>query len=473
MRRFLTFMPAVVVLLTALTVLLAAPTALRKIGHSATAVRIDIAHQTLGEDDILERIDRAVSAIAEAIEPGVVHVDVSSSGSRASTTGSGWVLDKRGHIVTNSHVVRGADAVRVQFFDGRVVQAELIGADPFTDIAVLRVNTSDGLFPLTLARGRVPRKGERVYAFGSPFGFKFSMSEGIVSGLGRNPSGSLGFGGYTNFIQTDAAVNPGNSGGPLVDVRGQLVGMNVAIATGRDTQGTQDSGDSAGISFAIPVGTIEPIVSQIIEGGQVARGFVGVQFRESEDRVSLPDGSSVIGTRVTRVIDDGPAARAGLRADDVIVSIADYSVTGSQALQALISSSRPGAVIPMQVLRGDRLLPVQITLDEMPLSNMLDRIEGQVYRQLGVRVRTVYLENGGTGAAIMTVTEGSIASRLGLRPGQIVLSVDGRLIATRNDFLEAVYTGRLLNGGELPFVVVSSDESNATRATIRVRIYPR
>src|SRR5205085_7634281 len=140
----------------------------------------------------------------------------------------------------NSHVVRGAKQIEVTFQDGRTSSAELVGQDPSTDIAVIQVKTDEGLFPVQRATALDLHQGERVYAFGSPFGFKFSMSEGIVSGLGRSAHTMLGGGGISNFIQTDAAVNPGNSGGPLVDIRGRVVGMNVAIATAQNTSGANE-----------------------------------------------------------------------------------------------------------------------------------------------------------------------------------------------------------------------------------------
>ncbi|MCL4221583.1 MAG: trypsin-like peptidase domain-containing protein [Phycisphaerales bacterium] len=473
MRRFVSFLPALVVLLTSAAVLLAAPETLRRIGFAQTALQVELARQSIAADDILVRIDRAVAAIADAVEPSVVHLEVSSASSRSSTTGSGWVFDTQGHIITNSHVIRGADSIRVHFSDGRTLPAGVVGADPFTDIAVLRVNSDEGLFPVQIARGALPRKGDRVYAFGSPFGFRFSMSEGIVSGLGRDPQGSLGLGGYTNFIQTDAAVNPGNSGGPLVNVLGQLVGMNVAIATGRDTQGTTEGGDSAGISFAIPVGTIEPIIRQLIDEGKISRGFVGVMFREGEDRINLPDGSAVVGTRVTEVLAGGPAEKAGLRASDIIVSVAGYPVTGSYALQSLISSGRPGQEIPIEVLRDGGITPLTIRLGEMPLSNMLDRIAGQLYRQLGILTRSVYVggETNIPAVAITEVTEGSIASRIGLRPGQIILRVGTQNISNRSELFEAVHNQGLLVRGEVPFLLATTTDPQK-QFTIRVRIYP-
>ncbi len=472
MRRFVTLAPAFVVMATTVTVLLVAPAAVRRIGHANTAVEVAFARQTIEEDDILARLDRAVGAIAQAVEPSVVHIDVRTPDAGRSTTGSGWIFDTNGHIVTNSHVVRGAEQVRVEFYDGRVERAVVVGADPFTDIAVLKVAVTDGLFPVNMAIGTLPHKGERVFAFGSPFGFKFSMSEGIVSGLGRNPQGSLGLGGYTNFIQTDAAVNPGNSGGPLVNIRGELVGMNVAIATGKDSQGTQETGDSAGISFAIPVGTIGPIVDQLIETGGISRGFVGVRFQEGADWLSLPDGRELRGVRVTEVIAEGPASKAGLQSGDTIVRIQGYPVTGSDALSSLISSGRAGDEIGIEAMRAGELLPITIRLGEMPIENMLERIAGQLDRQLGIRVHTVYKDDGGRGVAIMSVRDGSIGDRAGLRPGQLVERVGSQRVSSGIDLYEAVYGQGLLSRGELGFVVSNLDNPGRSRQTVPVRIYP-
>ena len=323
MRRIVSGLPALLVLLAAVAVFLTAGPTLRSISTAKTGAQITLARQVLEGDDILLRIDRAVTAVADSVRPSVVHLEVRSS-RRSSSTGAGWVYDDLGHIITNAHVVRNGDQVRVEFSDGRIESGEVLGADPYTDIAVVRVRGVD-VFPLarsmSAATGGAVRQGERAFAFGSPFGFKFSMSEGIVSGLGRSPGGGSGsFGGFTNYIQTDAAVNPGNSGGPLVNVHGEVIGMNVAIATSRDTDGTNE-GDSAGISFAIPLDTIENVVPQLINSGQVARGFMGANFARGADQTTLAGGSLVTGIRVASVVEDGPAAMAGIRSGDLITHL--------------------------------------------------------------------------------------------------------------------------------------------------------
>ena len=196
MRRFISYGPALVVLMTVMVVLLAGPAAVRRLGSAHTSARIVLAQRSLDDDDILERLNKAVRNVAESVRPSVVHLEVIPSGMRRYTgmsTGTGWVYDAAGHIITNLHVVRGASAIRVQFADGRVVETEQVHGDEFvgdayTDIAVIKVPESDGIFAAARATGLQPQQGDRVFVFGSPFGFKFSMSEGIVSGLGRDPS---------------------------------------------------------------------------------------------------------------------------------------------------------------------------------------------------------------------------------------------------------------------------------------------
>ncbi len=276
MRRIVSFGPAFVVLLTAGAVLVALPGMMMRVTAVRARERVELARQELDGDDILERFNRATQRVADAVEPSVVHLDI-RMWRGAGASGSGWVFDDDGHIVTNAHVVGPASRVDVQFFDGRVETGQVVGVDPLTDIAVLKVPTGDYLVPVRRATGERVHRGDRVFAFGSPFNFKFSMSEGIVSGLGRTARGGIGQAGITNYIQTDAAVNPGNSGGPLVDVNGRVVGMNVAIATAENSEGGTE-GQSAGISFAIPLATIEPRVEQIIEGQTPRSGYLGVSM---------------------------------------------------------------------------------------------------------------------------------------------------------------------------------------------------
>jgi S1-C subfamily serine protease len=412
MRRIVSFGPAFVVLLTAAAVMVAVPGVLSRLDAGHTRAAVNAARLELDQDPLLEQLNLAVRRIAQAVEPSVVHIDVSQDqpwGGRFSS-GSGWVYDDLGHLVTNAHVVATADVIRVQFADSRVTQATMVGMDLAADIAVLRVEPGPHLIPMRRDTGGRVRKGDRVYAFGSPFNFKFSMSEGVVSGLGRSARTATGFVSPANFIQTDAAINPGNSGGPLVDIRGKLVGMNVAIATAQDTQGATE-GQSAGISFAIPLSMVESRVQQILEGAPPLGGFIGILFG--------PDDDGRI--RISRVVPDSPASAAGVEPGDVIVGAADQHLRDADELRAITSALRPGAVLPLRVLRDGKTLDLSITLGAMTPQRAARQYLDVVQSEIGVALRDT-----GEGPAVAFVVPGSMGAAAGLRPGQRLLRVAGR-----------------------------------------------
>ncbi len=457
MRKFTDWGPAVLVLLATVLALLLAPSMVRRVEFAQTSARVSLARQALGGDDILERIDQAVRRIAEAVEPSVVHIDVRLTDRTlfGNSSGSGWVFDHRGHVVTNAHVVRGAERIRVQLHDGRVYEAEFVGGDPLTDIAVVRLPTTEGLFPVVRAAEGHPRQGDRVFAFGSPFGFKFSMSEGIVSGLGREPAGAVALAsGYTNFIQTDAAVNPGNSGGPLVNVRGELIGMNVAIATGADTQGTTE-GQSAGISFAIPLPVIESVVGQLIETGTVERGFLGIRMG---DRDPYADGGyNGFGVRIEEVTPGGPAEMAGLRADDIITVIDGQTVAGVGVLRSLISTVRPGESIALQVWRAGEVLQTQATLAEAPAEAIVGPSVRAELGRSGLVLNDRRSQGGDQPPVVSYVHPGSVAEELGFERGQRIVSVDGQPVQTVDELTSQLAARGLLLGRSVAVVVTQQD----------------
>lgn len=378
MRRFVTYGPAFVVLCTTLVVLLAAPAAIRRIGYARTDVSIRLAQAQLDGGNVLEQINRAVRSIAQAVEPTVVHIAVESEedsgswrqrfsrGTRLSQ-GSGWIYDTRGHVVTNAHVIRGAPRITVQFHDGRTSEAEAIGIDATTDIAVIRVKQTEGLFPARRATGEEPGQGDRVYAFGSPFGFKFSMSEGIVSGLGRDPRGVIGTtNGYTNFIQTDAAVNPGNSGGPLVDCDGGLVGVNTAIFTVPNEAG-QAGGGSVGIGFAIPGELATRVADELIETGEFHGAYFGLSAvpiaSEAAAELGVPAG-----LYVRSVSPGGPAEQAGIAAGDVVTEIDGDPATSLDVLLRASLTRQAGDEVSVGYVRDGQPATTTVTLAERPPS---------------------------------------------------------------------------------------------------------
>ncbi len=481
MRRFVAYGPAIVVLITCAVSLLVAPAIFLRLADAHTTAQISLARQTIDEDDVLERIDRAVSAVADSVRPSLVHI-TPPAGARgfpiSGVSGAGWVYDDQGHVVTNAHVVRGVgERFAVEFADGRVAGATLLGADPYTDVAVLTVNANGAVFPLRRApTSYPPRQGERVFAFGSPFGFKFSMSEGIVSALGRAPSGvSTALAGYTNYLQTDAAVNPGNSGGPLVNVRGEAIGMNVAIATGRDTTGAPaESGDSAGISFAIPIAAVEFVADQIISKGEVARGYLGVSFYPfGIERIDSGD-SFVRGLRVTGVVEDGPAASAGLRTGDVITEVLGQPITDSEILTAIVSVSAPGAQIPMVVYSPeiDATRTVAVTLGVMPDLVLAQRIPNAVASQLGAQIGSRRRDVGSDAPLYITrVDTNSLAEEVGLTVGMRVTAVNGEPVENLQEFYLALVRENTMLGRRTTLSVEGPGRGDESR-DISFRLSP-
>ncbi len=460
MRRFSSYGPALVVLASTGTLLFAIPAVMHAVSAARTQQQVAISRAAIEADDILERINTATRAVADAVEPSVVHLQVNGrmrGSGRWGSTGSGWIFDDAGHIITNAHVVGSATRVSVQFHDGRIARGEVVGADVITDIAVVKVDTGDHIVPALRATGQRLNQGERVYAFGSPFGFKFSMSEGIVSGLGRSARSGFGFSqNISNYIQTDAAVNPGNSGGPLVDVHGKVVGMNVAIATANDNEGGSQ-GQSAGISFAIPLATIESRVQQIIGGGTLRTGFMGITFREGEEPVYDSNGKHVgLGVPIDRVQPDGPAEKAGLKAGDIIIAIEGELTSSSDVMRAIISSKVPGTQVAIRIYRDGLPLEFQVTLgaisDEARAGNFI--------RILRDQYRVDVIDQKKQVVVATTLPLGDTPNPL--REGDTIISVENEPVADVAAFLFALDKHGAFLGRRVDLVVEYTDENGHT-----------
>ncbi len=464
MRRIVTVAPSLVVCGAVGLAVWGAPRVVRDAMRARVEGRVTLAQQRLDGDDVLERLNRAVADIAEAVGPSVVHIDAVAGGRRSAfSAGAGWVYDEVGHVVTNAHVVRGAEELRVQFWDGSSARAVFIGEDQATDIAVLRTEAGTSVIPARRAKGSVVRVGERVFAFGSPFGFKFSMSEGIVSGVGRFARGVTGPGGYTNFLQTDAAVNPGNSGGPLIDIRGRVIGMNTAIVTGDNLDGSVEAkSQSAGVGFAIPVETIESVVEQIVSKGVVLRGFLGVGGLErvgSEElvRYGVSGGGEFrgMGLLVGNVVAGEAAAKAGVREGDVITHVAGERVLNTWVLQSKVGSKRPGDALRMTLWREGKTVETEVRLGAAAFDGrgQLRAVDADAYvaerRGKGVpeeeRVARLLARMGiadvaaaEAGVRLMLVRGGSSAHEQGFRTGQVVRKVNGSAVVSAAEFYRAV-----------------------------------
>lgn len=309
------------------------------------------------------------SAAARKAAPAVVSINTSKTvrhprsndpwfqfffgdqGSQAQAgLGSGVILSPDGYILTNNHVVEGADEIEVTLTDSRRGRAQVIGTDPDTDLAVLKIEL-DKLPVIVLGNSDQLAVGDQVLAIGNPFGVGQTVTSGIVSALGRT---QLGINTFENFIQTDAAINPGNSGGALVDVNGNLMGINTAIYS--------RSGGSMGIGFAIPVSTARLVLDGIVKDGQVTRGWIGVEPNELSPELAETFGvKATEGVIITGVLQDGPAAQAGMRPGDVIVRVDGKNVGNVSELLTAVAALKPGTAATFNVQRGDKMVELNIS----------------------------------------------------------------------------------------------------------------
>lgn len=334
----------------------------------------------IGETTLAYSKNLSLIEIFEKSEPGVVRVNVQRTDQTNGTSGvgSGFVFDKKGHIITNSHVVKDVKKVVVTFLDGRSYNAEIIGFDEFTDIGVVKVNADLSLLqPLALGDSSNLKVGEPIAAIGNPFGLSGSMTSGIVSQLGRLlPSGA----GYSipDVIQTDAAINPGNSGGPLLNMRGEIVGINTAIQS--------TTGEFTGVGFAVPSQTIAKIVPSLIENGKYHHAWIGISGRDIDpDLAKVLNLKDAVGFLVITVVENSPAAKAGIHGSDETVQVegVNYPIGGDIILSVdgkqvrkiddiLIHLQRAKSVgdeMILEILRDGRTTNITIALEERPNGN--------------------------------------------------------------------------------------------------------
>jgi len=269
--------------------------------------------------------------------------------------GSGVLVSSSGYILTNNHVIEGADGIEVVLNDGRRSQAKVIGTDPDSDLAVLKIEL-DKLPVIVLGDSDALQVGDQVLAIGNPFGVGQTVTSGIVSALGRN---QLGINTFENFIQTDAAINPGNSGGALVDIQGNLLGINTAIYS--------RSGGSMGIGFAIPIATAKQVLESLVKDGKVTRGWIGVEPNDlSAELAEAFDTATSSGVIITGVLQNGPAAQAGLRPGDIILSIETSPIQNVTQMLAKVAGLAPGKSVTFTVQRKQQKLALNITPGTRP-----------------------------------------------------------------------------------------------------------
>ena len=347
------------------------------------------------------------------------------------STGSGFIISSDGYLLTNNHVVEDADEVKVSLGDRREYKAEIIGTDPRSDVAVLKIDAED-LPTLKIGKSEKLRVGEWVVAIGSPFQLRFSVTSGIVSAKGRSiPNGSDST--YVPFIQTDVAINPGNSGGPLFNLDGEVVGINSQIYT--------RSGGYMGVSFAIPIDYAMDVADQLRENGYVARGWLGVSIQEVTSELAEALGMEIPkGALVSQIIEDSPAEKSGLKEEDVILFFDGEEIFYSSDLPLTVGSIRPESKVNAMILRDGKKKTVQVTVGELPKDPAL-AFENTQQNFLGLVVENQANDNQRSsveGVLVTSVDPDGIAYESGIRRGDIIYSLARTRIENVNEFKEVL-----------------------------------
>jgi serine protease Do len=353
--------------------------------------------------------------------------------------GSGVIISPDGYIVTNNHVIDGAVDIRVTMSNKEVMPAKLIGADPLTDLAVIKVDRTN-LPSVPWGNSSSLRPGQTVLAFGNPYGYRFTVTRGIVSALNRpnpDPSDRRKPG---EFIQTDAAINPGNSGGALVDARGELIGINTFLIS--------SSGSFSGMGFAIPAQIVEPTVDALIRDGKITHAFIGIQIADvTPDNAKFFNMSKAEGAVVSDVQPDAPGAKAGLKTGDVITELDGKRVTDAGQLQMLVAQKRPGETIQLTVDRDSKPTTIAVKLEELGGAKSTETVGGEHGKArwgLGLGELTPDVRNqlqaANTihGAVIESVQPGSPADNAGLQQGDIIMEVNRHAVQSASDVAQAL-----------------------------------
>ena len=443
---------------------------------SAKAAEAAPAAPALDDNSVgaLLTLDRAMETLAARVTPAVVNVTVTSKGNAQQTgaegmpdmqqffgpdnpfgrqfnfpsqpqnriehgLGSGVIISPDGYIVTNNHVIEGAVDIRVTMSNRDVLPAKLVGADPLTDLAVIKVNGSN-LPSVPFGNSANLHPGQTVLAFGNPYGYRFTVTRGIISALNRpNPDASdrrkPG-----EFIQTDAAINPGNSGGALVDARGELIGINTFLIS--------SSGSFSGMGFAIPAQIVQPTVETLIRDGKVTHAFIGIQISDvTPDNAKFFHMNKAEGALVSDVQADAPGTKAGLRTGDVITEIDGKPVTDAGQLQMIVGQKRPGDTIHLEVERDSKPTSVAVTLETLGGDKGAETANadhgkgrwGLSLADLTPDVRNqVQVESSVHGAVVEDVKPGSPADNAGLQRGDVIMEVDRKPVKSAADVAQVL-----------------------------------
>lgn len=372
--------------------------------------------------------------------------------------GSGFIISEDGYVLTNNHVVEGADTVIVRLNDRREFEADVIGTDPRSDVALLKIDA--GALPVArLADSDAVEAGQWVVAIGSPFGFDYSVTAGIVSAVGR----ALPDESYVPFIQTDVAINPGNSGGPLFNLEGEVVGINSQIFT--------RSGGFMGLSFAIPTNLVMNVADQLKTDGIVRRGWLGVLIQEVNRDLALSFGlDKPMGALIAQASATGPAGKAGIQPGDIIVRFNGREVERSSALPPMVGLVQPGETVPVELVREGRMLTLDVTIEELPDAPEIagSRMQSETTEIVGMTVEQaptdVLQELGLEAGVVVTGVADGPARAAGLRQGDVITQVGGAEIDSVRTLREVIES--LPQDRPIPVLVVRG--GNSTFLTLRL-----
>lgn len=413
---------------------------------------------------IAQKLSEAISLVVERSAPAVVYIETervvqgtpgfhpfdlfgdeffrrffSPPRFRERGAGSGFIISKDGYIVTNNHVIEKAQKITVKLLDGRVFQGKVVGTDPFSDVALIKVDANN-LPTLPLGNSDVIRVGEWVIAIGNPFGLTHTVTVGVVSARGRS---GIGITDIEDFIQTDAAINPGNSGGPLLNIKGEVIGMNTAIFT--------RSGGYMGIGFAIPINIVKTVVEQLKTKGKVERGWLGVVIQDLSPDLAKELGVKVTeGVLVTEVVPNSPAAKAGLKEKDVIVKVNGKPVRNASELRSQILILKPGTEVELEIIRNGEKKIVKTTIEAPKRGILTSKAELQELQDLleefGIIIADLTPENAKRfgipskikGVLIVEVIPDTPADFVGLHPGMVIEEIFGKKIKNSLEFFETL-----------------------------------
>lgn len=360
---------------------------------------------------------------------------------KSTSLGSGFIITENGYIVTNDHVIKNADSISVKLSDKRTFKATLVGSDPKTDVAVIKIDAK-GLKPLKFGDSSALKIGQWAIAVGNPFGLNGTLTVGVISAKGRS---GLGIETYEDFIQTDASINPGNSGGPLLNIYGEVIGINTAIiASGQ------------GIGFAIPANMAKPIIEQIINKGKVERSWMGVGIQDMTPELAKSMGVKIDhGVVVNKVYPKSPAEKAGLKEGDVIIKCNNENVATSSELQKIVMNSKVGSELKLTIIRDGKEMTVKVITEKMPEEESIskDSLQQLKDERLGITVRNLSpddLENFNhkNGVIIVEVGNGSLAETVGLVEGDLIISVNKRPVKNIKEFsaiMKSFAKGAIIN----------------------------